>query len=116
MLPGGVRLCYAATMEYWQACLIVCPAAAVGGAINAIAGGGTLVTFPALMLVLESISGAGSGAILANGTNTVALCPGSFSSSWGYRREVRELWRLDATAGPAQRARGRSGLVAGHYR
>lgn len=93
MLPGGVRLCYAATMEYWQACLIVCPAAAVGGAINAIAGGGTLVTFPALMLVLESISGAGSGAILANGTNTVALCPGSFSSSWGYRREVRELWR-----------------------
>ena len=80
-------------MEYWQACLIVCPAAAVGGAINAIAGGGTLVTFPALMFVLESLTGTGAGSIAANATNTVALCPGSFSSSWGYRREVRELWR-----------------------
>ena len=80
-------------MEYWQACLIVCPAAALGGAINAIAGGGTLVTFPALMFVLETLAGPGSGAIIANGTNTVALCPGSFSSSWGYRRELRELWR-----------------------
>ncbi len=80
-------------MEYWQACLIVCPAAAIGGAINSVAGGGTLVTFPALMLVLESLGGSAGTAILANGTNTVALAPGAFSGSWGYRRELKQLGR-----------------------
>jgi uncharacterized membrane protein YfcA len=75
-------------MEPWQAYLILCPAAAIGGAINAVAGGGTLVTFPALMFVLGNVPGA---AIIANATNTVALCPGAFSGSWGYRREIRQL-------------------------
>jgi uncharacterized protein len=84
-------------MELWQAHLILCPAAAMGGAINAIAGGGTLVTFPALMGVLTAMNGGVSGgvpgaAIVANATNTVSLCPGSFSSAWGYRRELRQLW------------------------
>lgn len=75
-------------MELWQAYLILCPAAALGGAINSVAGGGTLVTFPALLWVLGNVPGA---AIVANGTNTVALCPGAFSGSWGYRSELREL-------------------------
>ncbi len=80
-------------MELWQACLILCPAAAIGGAINSIAGGGTLVTFPALMWVLSAMSGNADGAaIIANATNTVALCPGALSGSWGYRRELKELW------------------------
>ena len=80
-------------MELWQACLILCPAAAIGGAINSVAGGGTLVTFPALMWVLSSMSGDAAGAaIIANATNTVALCPGALSGSWGYRRELKELW------------------------
>ncbi|MBL8810100.1 MAG: sulfite exporter TauE/SafE family protein [Planctomycetaceae bacterium] len=79
-------------MELWQACLVVCPAAALGGAINSIAGGGTLVTFPALVWVLESLTGLPGAAIIANATNTVALAPGSFSGSWAYRRELRELW------------------------
>lgn len=74
-------------MTTWEACLVLCPAAAMGGAINSIAGGGTLITFPALMLVLGDVTGA---AIMANATNTVALCPGSLSGSWGYRREIRE--------------------------
>lgn len=76
-------------MELWQTYLILCPAAFIGGAINSVAGGGTLVTFPALMLVMGNIPGA---AIFANATNTVALCPGAFSGSWGYRRELKELW------------------------
>ena len=80
-------------MEYWQACLIVCPAAAIGGAINSVAGGGTLVTFPALMWVLDALGGTANSAILANGTNTVALAPGAFSGSWGYRRELKQLGR-----------------------
>lgn len=75
-------------MELWKALLILCPAAALGGAINAVAGGGTLVTFPALMFVLGNVPGA---AIIANATNTVALCPGAFSGSWGYRREIKQL-------------------------
>ena len=48
--------------------LLVVVAAAIGGAINAIAGGGTLVTFPALV-------GLGVPAISANATSTVALWP-----------------------------------------
>jgi uncharacterized membrane protein YfcA len=76
-------------MELWQAYLVLCPAAVIGGAINSIAGGGTLVTFPALLWVLGNVPGA---SIMANATNTVALCPGALSGSWGYRRELQELW------------------------
>lgn len=54
---------------------------AVGGMVNSIAGGGTLLTFPALL-------GLGVPAISANATSTVALWPGSLSSMWGYRREL----------------------------
>ncbi|MFM8476804.1 MAG: TSUP family transporter, partial [Planctomycetaceae bacterium] len=79
--------------EFLHACLIVCPAAALGGAINSVAGGGTLVTFPALVWVLDAIAGSGSAAILANGTNSVALAPGAFSGSWAYRRELKHLGR-----------------------
>jgi hypothetical protein len=56
-------------------------AAAIGGAINAIAGGGTLITFPALV-------GLGVPAIVANATSTVALWPGALGSMYGYRREL----------------------------
>ena len=61
--------------------LLVMIAAAVGGAINAIAGGGTLVTFPALV-------GLGVPAIVANATSTVALWPGALGSLFGYRDEL----------------------------
>lgn len=55
---------------------------AVGaGVMNALAGGGTLLTFPALLL-------AGVPAIRANATSTVALVPGAAASLAGYRREV----------------------------
>ena len=54
---------------------------AVAGAVNAIAGGGTLLTFPALV-------GLGVPPVIANATSTVALWPGSLSSMWGYRGEL----------------------------
>jgi uncharacterized membrane protein YfcA len=60
---------------------IIAAISAVGGAANSIAGGGTLLTFPALL-------GLGVPAIAANATSTVALWPGSISSLWGYRREI----------------------------
>jgi uncharacterized membrane protein YfcA len=61
--------------------VLVVLAAALGGAINAIAGGGTLVTFPALV-------GLGIPPIVANATSTVALWPGALGSMWGYRAEL----------------------------
>lgn len=54
----------------------------VAGAVNSIAGGGTLLTFPALV-------GFGIPPIVANATSTVALWPGAVGSMWGYRRELR---------------------------
>jgi uncharacterized protein len=53
----------------------------VAGIMNAIAGGGTLLTFPALV-------GLGIPSIAANATSTVALWPGAVSSMWGYRDEL----------------------------
>jgi len=57
---------------------LVLVAAFIGGAVNAIAGGGTLLTFPALV-------GLGIPALVANATSTVALWPGTIASIWGYR-------------------------------
>lgn len=56
-------------------------AAALGAMMNAVAGGGTLITFPALVAL-------GVPPIVANATSTVALWPGTMSSMWGYRREL----------------------------
>lgn len=58
-------------------------AAFLAGAINSVAGGGTLVSFPALIwLGLDSVA--------ANATSTVAIWPGTVGSAWGYRRELSE--------------------------
>jgi len=56
--------------------------AAGAGVMNAMAGGGTILTFPTLILL-------GEPAITANATSAVALWPGSAASLYGYRREVR---------------------------
>jgi len=56
--------------------------AAGAGVMNSLAGGGTLLTFPVLILL-------GEPAICANATSTVALLPGAAASMAGYRREVR---------------------------
>jgi len=55
--------------------------ALVAGIVNSIAGGGTLLTFPALV-------GLGIPPVVANATSTVALWPGAFGSVWGYRGEL----------------------------
>lgn len=65
--------------DFW-----LCLFAALAGGINSIAGGGTLLTFPALDLVL---GGTATAAVAANATSTVALLPGSIGGMWGYRRE-----------------------------
>ena len=53
----------------------------VGGAVNAVAGGGSLLTFPALLAV-------GHHPLVANVTNTVGLLPGYLGGTLAYRREL----------------------------
>ena len=66
-------------------------AAAAAGVINAVAGGGTLVTFPALLLT-------GTQPVAANATSTVALVIGVGGSVFGYRQQLAAvkpwLWRF----------------------
>jgi uncharacterized membrane protein YfcA len=63
--------------------LLVFVAAVVAGAINSIAAGGSLLTFPTLIWL-------GIPSINANATNIVAIWPGSLGSAWAYRRELRD--------------------------
>ena len=62
--------------------LIAFGAAFAAGSINSVAGGGTLVSFPALIWL-------GLNSVAANATSTVAIWPGSLGAMWGYRRELR---------------------------
>lgn len=61
--------------------LLVAGGAFLAGAMNALAGGGTFFSFPALLA-------AGVPPITANASNTVALWPASLSSAWAYRQEL----------------------------
>lgn len=69
--------------------LLIGLAAVAAGAVNALAGGGTLITFPMLTAV-------GIPAVAANVTNTVALCPGylgaTFAQSNDLKGQKRRLW------------------------
>jgi uncharacterized membrane protein YfcA len=64
--------------------LLVALAAMGGGMINSIAGGGTLLTFPALIAL-------GVPPVVANATSTIALWPGSLTSFWGYRSQIQGI-------------------------
>lgn len=57
-----------------------------GGLLNAIAGGGTFITFPTLVF-------AGIPEITANATSTVAAMPGYLSAAIGFRKDIAELDR-----------------------
>ena len=71
--------------------LLIGLAAVAGGAVNALAGGGTLITFPALVAL-------GIPAVAANVTNTVALLPGYLGATlaqWNDLRDQKDrLWLL----------------------
>jgi uncharacterized protein len=83
-----------------SAVLLSAAAGLVGGAMNALAGGGTFATMPALL-------GLGLPANVANATSNVALLPGAATSAWGFRDElgpvgglpVRLLAAITFTAG-----------------
>jgi uncharacterized membrane protein YfcA len=67
--------------------LVVGAAGLAAGAINAVVGSGTLITYPVLL-------GAGVPPVTANGTNAVGLAVGGVSSAVAYREELRPRARL----------------------
>ncbi len=68
---------------YLTSYILIGLAALAAGAVNALAGGGTLITFPMLTAV-------GIPAVAANVTNTVALCPGYLGATLAQWKEIRE--------------------------
>lgn len=64
--------------------IVLCGSAVLAGVVNSVAGGGTLLTFPALDWTLGS-------SVIANATSTTVLFPGSLAAVWGYRRELKTL-------------------------
>lgn len=61
--------------------LLAAVAGLIGGAMNALAGGGTFATLPALIAL-------GLPANIANATSNVALLPGAATSAWAFRKEL----------------------------
>ena len=64
--------------------VLLAAAAFLAGCMNAVAGGGTFVTFPTLMF-------AGIPSVVANASNSVALFPASFASAWAYRHDFQRF-------------------------
>jgi len=77
---SGVTFELIPALDIPHAVLAFC-AAFLAGAINSIAGGGTLVSFPTLIWL-------GLPSVIANATSTVAIWPASISSMFGYRKEM----------------------------
>jgi uncharacterized protein len=64
--------------------LLLALAALGAGLMNSVAGGGSFLTFPALVFT-------GVPSIVANATSTLALFPGVLASAWAYRKEFSSL-------------------------
>jgi uncharacterized membrane protein YfcA len=79
-------------------------AAALGGALNSVAGGGSFITFPTLLVT-------GVLPVQANATSTVALWPGSISSAAAYRRELSRGGRLLVILASASLVGGLAGAI-----
>lgn len=64
--------------------VVVFVAAVAAGAANAVAGGGSAISFPVLVLV-------GVPPVTANATNALGLWPGSVAAAWSYRGRIRRM-------------------------
>jgi uncharacterized membrane protein YfcA len=85
-------------------CAGLAVAGAMAGAMNAVAGGGTLITFPALLFF-------GTPPVVANATSTVALVIGTAGSIYGYRTHLPMVRRWAATFLPVSVAGGLLGGI-----
>ena len=79
-------------------------AAAIGGALNAVAGGGSFLTLPALIV-------AGVSPVAANATSTLAFWPASLSSAFAYRGDIKTSRRWIAALGITSVAGGLAGAL-----
>ena len=73
-------------MDTWTLTLLLASAGFAAGALNAIAGGGSFLTLPALLV-------AGLPPIVANATSALAVSPGYLGSTLGFRNELAQLPR-----------------------
>ncbi|MEU4229340.1 sulfite exporter TauE/SafE family protein [Nonomuraea sp. NPDC026600] len=80
-------------MTLWEA-VAVFAAGIAAGAINAVVGSGSLVTFPALVAI-------GIDPVVANVSNNIGLVPGSFTGAYGYRAELAGQRERLLRLGPA---------------
>ena len=80
--------------------ILLLTAAFAAGALNAVAGGGSFLTLPALVFT-------GMPTVTANATGTVALLPGYASGAWGFRED------LEAPPGLSLRALTALSLIGG---
>src|SRR5207302_8417190 len=78
--------CYTVGLHIPQA-IFLCFAAAIAGTLNAVAGGGSFVSFPALLFTRVP-------AVVANTTNTVALWPGLAASTVAYLKRLNAPLRV----------------------
>ncbi len=67
----------------WVEIVAIFAAGTAAGMVNAVAGGGTLISFPVLVW-------AGRDPIMANATNSLALWPGALAGAFGFRREIQQ--------------------------
>jgi uncharacterized protein len=77
----------------WYEIVAIALAGVAAGAINAVVGSGTLITFPTLLAF-------GFPPVTANVSNNIGLVPGGVSATWGYREELRGQRRRIAMLGP----------------
>ena len=69
----------------WTHAILIVFAGLGAGAINAVVGSGTLITFPTLVAM-------GYPPVTSTMSNAVGLVAGNVSGTWGYRRELRGQW------------------------
>ena len=84
--------------------LAVAGAGFVAGALNAVAGSGSLLTFPTLLAL-------GYSPVVANVSNTVGLFAGNVSGVVGYRRELAGRWRVALTLASCSLVGGLAGAA-----
>src|SRR5579859_6152915 len=88
---------------HWRSLWLII-AAFIAGVLNAVAGGGSFLSFPALL-------GTGIQPVQANATNTVALWPGQLTSVAAYREDFARNMRLVLPMGIAGLIGGTGGAV-----